>query len=452
MSMSIEETVPTDEEVKYEFEPEFQLKIATHVLRDEMFMRQASHLIFPEHFEDVGVQWLVNKGIEHYRRFEQTPSLSIIHNDLLALKKTKRIKDDVLAAVIPAVKSIYGEDADVSSRDYMVEQVAFFAKQQAYEREVLRAAEALASGAPDFSKIIEGFNQAAQIGSVEEGVAFEFWSSADNRAEVRQERLRSGVKTGITTGHKELDDALAEGGWGRGEMSILMGPPKSGKSIGLGEFAINATMAGHNVLYLSLENSAKVVGDRMDANVSEVKMRDLSSSPSKVTGAIKSKAEKVGKLWIHEFPTGTMTPSDIRRLVSKYQSQGYAIDMIVIDYADIMAPDYRTGAENTDSKQIYTSIRAIGQQNNCAILTATQTNRDGAKATVAKFTDVSEDINRVRLADAFLILAATDSEKADDIFRLYLAAMRNSESGVMFTCKSDRARMKFIKGMDKSAL
>lgn len=451
--MITDEMMDAEEAPKaYDFEPEFQQKIATHVLRDEMFMRQASHLVFPEHFEDVGLQWLVNKGLEHYRRFEQPPSLSIIHNDLVALKSAKRIKPEVLEAVIPAIKAIYGPEADLSSRDYMVEKVAFFSKQQAYESAILRAADILASGSPDFAKIIEDFNTASQIGSVEEGVAFEFWSSADTRSEVRADRLRSGIKTGITTGHKDLDDCLAEGGWGRGELSVLMGPPKAGKSIGLGEFAVNGSLAGHNVLYLSLENSAKVVGDRMDANVSEVKMRDLASSPSKVTGSIKGKAPVAGKLWIHEFPTGTMTPNDIRRLVAKYQSQGFAVDMIVIDYADIMAPDYRTGAENTDSKQIYTAIRAIGQQNNAAVLTATQTNRTGAQATVAKFTDVSEDINRVRLADAFLILAATDSEKADDIFRLYLAAMRNSESGVMFTCRSDRARMKFIKSLDKTAL
>jgi replicative DNA helicase len=447
---------PEDEEVAeapapYEFDAAFQRKIAGHVVRDEMFMRRACDLIRKEHFEDEGLQWLVGYAADHYRRFEQTPSAEIVINDVKALKASGRMKAELLDVVIPQLKFIFGPTCDLSNRDYMVEQVARFAKKQAFEAAILKAAEMIDSGDhyDEAAKLIE---DARQVGSIDEGVGYEFWSSAEERTEARIERLRTGKKNGVTTGVKELDDALAEGGWGRGELSILMGPPKSGKSIGLGEFGINASLAGHNVLYLSLENSARIVGDRMDANASETRMRDLASTPAGVRSSVTAKGATAGKLWIHEFPTGMMRPSDIRRLIRKYQSQGYVIDLVVIDYADIMAPDFKTGAENTDSKQIYTMIRAIGQQENCAILTATQTNRDGAKATVAKFTDVSEDINRVRLADVFIILAATDAEKADDVFRLYMAAMRNSESGVMFSCRSDRARMKFIKKIEKAAL
>jgi replicative DNA helicase len=435
----------------YEFDEAFQLKIAGHVVRDELFMRRANDLIHKEHFADPGLQWLVGHVIEHYRRFEQVPGSAILINDIKVLKASGRLKADTVDAVVPHLKHIFGPTCDLSNRDYMIEQVARFAKKQAFESAILRAADLLEKG-DNFDEAKALMDEAAQVGSIDDGVSYEFWSNAANRTDTRIERLRTGIKTGVTTGVPELDDALAEGGWGRGELSVLMGPPKSGKSIGLGEFGINASLAGNNVLYCSLENSARIVGDRMDANVSEVRMRDLSSTPAGVRGRVEAKAPTAGKLFVHEFPTGTLRPQDIRRLVRKYQSTGINIDLVVIDYADIMAPDYRTGAENTDSKQIYTAIRALGQQENCAVLTATQTNRDGAKATVAKFTDVSEDINRVRLADVFIILAATDAEKADDIFRLYMAAMRNSESGVMFTCKSDRARMKFIKKLEKSAL
>lgn len=435
----------------YDFDDAFQLKIASHVVRDELFMRRANDLIYKEHFGDEGLQWLVGHALDHYRRFEQVPSSAILINDVKALKASGRMKPETVDLVVPHLRHMFGPDCDLSNRDYMVEQVARFAKKQAFETALLKAADLIDKG-DNFDEAKALMDGAAQVGAIDDGVHYEFWTGAAARTESRIERMRTGVKTGITTGHPELDNALAEGGWGRGELSVLMGPPKSGKSIGLGEFGVNASQAGFNVLYCSLENSARIVGDRMDANVSAVRMRDLTSTPAAVRGAVEAKAPTCGKLYIHEFPTGTLRPQDIRRLVRKYQSAGTIIDLIVIDYADIMAPDYRTGAENTDSKQIYTAIRAIGQQENCAILTATQTNRDGAKATVAKFTDVSEDINRVRLADVFIILAATDAEKADDIFRLYMAAMRNSESGVMFSCRSDRARMKFIKNIEKAAL
>lgn len=445
-------SIETEEEetATFEFDAPFQRKIASHVLRDEMFMRRASDLVAKEYFEDEGLQWIVGYSVEHYRRFEQVPSGEIVINDIKALKASGRIKSELLDLVLPHLKHMFSPSCDLSNRDYMVEQVARFAKKQAYERAILKSAELIDKG-DNFDEVKQIIDEAARVGATDEGVSYEFWSTADKRAEQRAERLRSGIKTGITTGVKELDDALAEGGWGRGELSILMGPPKAGKSIGLGEFAVNASLAGHNVLYLSLENSARIVGERMDANASEFRMKDLLTT-SAVARTVMDKGSKAGKLFIHEFPTGSLTPSTIRRLIRKYQSMGHTIDLVVIDYADIMAPDFRTGAENTDSKQIYTGIRAIAMEEGCAMLTATQTNRDGAKATVAKVTDVSEDINRVRLADVFMILAATDQEKADDVFRLYMSAMRNSESGVMFTCRSDRARMKFIKKIEKAAL
>lgn len=446
MTEEIEEAV---EAPKYEFDEAFQKKIVGHVLRDDVFMRSCDGLIDKNHFEDEGFQWLADYATKFYQRFGQTPSLAIIVNDIKALASAKKIKTETLDVVKPLIKHYYGPECDLSNRDYMIEQVAAFAKKSAMEMAIIRGAELIDKGDYDgAAKLVE---DARNVGIVEEGNCYEFWSTAEERTERRIERERMGLKTGITTGVKELDDVLYHGGWGRQELSVLMGPPKAGKSIGLGEFGINASLAGYNVLYCSLENSAEIVGDRMDSNVSGEVMRELTSRPSSVRTAVTGKSGSAGKLFIHEFPTGSLRPMDIRRLVKKYQSQGIVIDLIVIDYADIMAPDFKTGAENTDSKEIYKGIRAIGQQENCAILTATQTNRDGAKATVAKVTDVSEDINRVRLADVFMILAATDSEKADDVFRLYMGAMRNSESGIMFTCKSDRKRMKFIKSIAKES-
>lgn len=434
----------------YSFDATFQKKIAAHILRDEVFMRRADALIRKEYFEDEGLQWLVGYGSEHFKRFQQTPSLPIVLNDLKALIASKRIKPETLDLVKPHLKEVFGPTCDLSNRDYMVEQVAAFAKKQAFESALVRGAELMDKGR--YEEAAKLMDEARQVGSIDEGVSFEFWSTAQERAEARIERLASGKKTGITTGYKELDESLYHGGWGRGELNVVMGPPKIGKSIGLGDFAINASRAGHNVLYLTLENSATITGDRMDANASETLMRDLSSTPAAVRSKIEAKSITAGKLFVHEFPTGQMRPQDVHRLIRKYQSQGIIIDLVVIDYADIMAPDVRTGEERTDSKSVYQAIRAIGQLENAAILTATQTNREGAKASVAKFTDVSEDINRVRLADVFIILAATDQEKADDVFRLYLAAMRNSESGIQFTCKSDRKRMKFIKNIAKEIM
>ena len=78
------------------------------------------------------------------------------------------------------------------------------------------------------------------------------------------------------------------------------------------------------------------------------------------------------------------------------------------------------------------------------MLTATQTNREGAKANTASKTDVAESIDKTRLVDILISINADADEKARGEARLFWAASRNSEDEIGFRIKSDRSRMRFI--------
>ena len=79
-----------------------------------------------------------------------------------------------------------------------------------------------------------------------------------------------------------------------------------------------------------------------------------------------------------------------------------------------------------------------------AVLTATQTNRDGFKSTVAKAEHVAEDFNKIRIADLVISINATEEERAVGEARLYFAASRNQETGFSIFIKQEIAKMKFI--------
>ncbi len=66
-----------------------------------------------------------------------------------------------------------------------------------------------------------------------------------------------------------------------------------------------------------------------------------------------------------------------------------------MDYLDIMCPEHRSDEIRENLRTIGVDLRAIAFENNAAMLTATQTNRDGAKAAVAKMTDVAEDLSKI---------------------------------------------------------
>ena len=109
-----------------------------------------------------------------------------------------------------------------------------------------------------------------------------------------------------------------------------------------------------------------------------------------------------------------------------------------------MAPDYRTDNVIENSKEIYVGLRALAFEFDCAILTATQTNREGYKAAVAKAEHVAEDFNKIRTADVVISINSTEEERDQGEARLYFAASRNQESGFTVRVKQDLKKMQFI--------
>jgi replicative DNA helicase len=250
--------------------------------------------------------------------------------------------------------------------------------------------------------------------------------------------------TGITTGFRAIDEILYHRGWGKRELSVILGGAKAGKTTMLMEFGASAIAAGYNVLYVTLEVAANIIGERLDANISQRAMMELHLHPHEVRSKVKEFMKKAGKFILHEFPTGSMTVSDLRRLVERYKSRGIKFDLVIVDYADLMAPERYTDSNIENSKSVYVNLRGYAMQEDLAILTATQTNRDGYKAAVAKAEHVSEDFNKIRIADLVISINRTEEERASNQARLFFAASRNQAGNFTIRIEQDLDRMKGI--------
>jgi replicative DNA helicase len=196
---------------------------------------------------------------------------------------------------------------------------------------------------------------------------------------------------------------------------------------------------------VTLEVSAAIYADRLDANITDTAIKTLKDSPHKVRTEIDRLKARSGLLKIHEYPTGTLKPSKLRRLLENYRARGILFDLVVVDYADLMAPEFRTDSDIANFRSIYVDLRGIAQEYNLALLTATQTNREGAKKVTSSMTDVAEDFNKIRIADIVISINATQEEKDSGEARLFFAASRNTEDGFTLRISQDRSKMKFIK-------
>ncbi|MCG5512877.1 DnaB-like helicase C-terminal domain-containing protein [Ectothiorhodospira shaposhnikovii] len=426
----------------FEFDSAFQTKIAALAVKDPIFVERTDGLVRPEYFENVAEAALVSIALRYYGRYRRLPDtvtlMQLVKDDLRA----KVIRPELLGEVKTALKRVLTTNID--DRDYVVDQVATFARHQAISGAILTSVDLLGRG--DHARILELVRKATEVGAADFAGQYDYAERIDQRAELRRAEAAGEIAPrGISTGVRALDKLLKHKGWGRRELSLLMGGPKVGKSTGLAMFAKNAWLQGCNVLFVTLEVSNEILSDRLDACIAEVPMSELSDRIIEVQERIKLAAASAGKLMLHEYPTGTFTSAMLKRLIARYKAQGIRFDMVVVDYADIMAPNRATDDPRENSKSIYVDLRAIAQEEDLAMLSATQTNREGAKSIVAGMTHVAEDFNKIRIADIVISINKTEEEEKRGEARLFFAASRNQKGGMTLRIQQDLESMIFVK-------
>lgn len=435
----------------FDFDANFQTKIAALAIRDDEFLRRTSHILKPEYFENAGEAKLVELALKHFQKYNCAPDPTSLVKAIKDAVSTKQISKEIAPLVVDARKQTL--TADITNRGFVEDHVVSFARQQGMAGAIIRSLDLLKRG--NFDKIEELIAEATSIGINEDGAGYDYYSKVPDRTVLRIEK-ETGVlpPQGITTGDRKLDNVLYHRGWGRRELTTIMGGAKAGKTTALINFARAASWAGHHVLYVTLEVGANIISDRLDASVAGVVMKELGAKAASVAEAVKKIGETSGKLIIQEYASGTCSPNMLRQLIQRYKTPGrnpdgtlrppIKFDLIVVDYADIMAPNYRTQDAIENSKSVYVDLRAIAFEENVAVLTATQTNREGYKSAVAKAEHVSEDFNKVRTVDLMISINKTEEEAARGEARLYFAASRNQESGFTIVIKQNLAMMRFI--------
>jgi replicative DNA helicase len=439
--------LPEAPEVSFSFDDMFQTKIATLSVRDANFARRCDGLIKPEYFDSMAEGIIVSMAQEYFERYRELPKSNSVWAQLIkeALRDKlfrKEMLPDIKNKLISLLKS------PVSDRDFVVDKISEFARHQAVQEASLQGMDLLDKR--DYSQYQKIMEDAFRVGAQDDIHDLDYWNEDQIKA---RSKLRHDIskglipKNGIKTGIKKIDNLLYHEGWGREEVSVLMAGAKRGKSMGLGFFAGRSSMLGYNVLYLTLEVSTSIIADREDAFISDTNMSELGLKADEVADKIEGynkKVDKPGALRIVGYPSGSLSPSQIRRTIEKYKADGLVFDLLVVDYADIMAPDNRTNDAIENSKQVWLGLRAIAQQENLACLTATQTNREGFKEATAKAEHAAEDFNKVRIADLIITINYTEEERAAGEARLYFAASRNQAGEFAISIKQDHSKMQFI--------
>jgi hypothetical protein len=232
-----------------------------------------------------------------------------------------------------------------------------------------------------------------------------------------------------------------------------------GKSLALCHIASSYFMQGKNVLYITLEMSEARIAERIDANLLNISLEDLSNIPKdSYDKKIKSlKKKTVGRLIIKEYPTASASVTHFRALLNELNlKSGFVPDAIFVDYLNIAISSRLSANSNANSytyvKSIAEELRGLSVEFNLPIWTATQTNRQGYTSTDIGLENTSESFGLPATAD--FMLALSTSEELDKLGQILIKQLKNRYNDVSklrrFVVGIDRSKMRLF-DLEKSA-
>jgi len=252
--------------------------------------------------------------------------------------------------------------------------------------------------------------------------------------------------------HTQHTTAKLETGWnfvsGYDPKSLIVyaGEQNVGKSIWLANDAANFVRMGNNVAFITAEMAASKVIKRIGSNLLNISMTDYEEQ-SKNRDFIKRKLGKVqknfimnpGKLFIKEFPTSQASVLDIEAYLKELEeTQDYKVQVLVVDYINILANYRNPNTENTymKIKQIAEDLRALAVKKDMLVISATQINRGAWDSTEIKMENIAESAGLAHTADVIYAIIQDSMMHVNNEYWLKILKIRDGQ-GKGSRCRFD---------------
>lgn len=325
---------------------------------------------------------------------------------------------------------------------WLISRTEKFFQERAIVNAVIESADIMDSHPKDSGKIIDLVKNALAV-SFDNSIGLDYFKDIDRRYEMYHR-----VEDKISWGIKALDE-VTNGGISKKNLVCGIAPTGSGKSLFMCSIASNVVRQGQNVLYITMEMSEERVAERIDANLfgeSIDRIRNMEEVRYK-TLAEDLRQKTMGRLIIREYPTSGANANHFRKLLTELKNkQQFEPDLVVVDYLNICTSS-RFSPANTNSygliKAISEELRGLAVEFNCAVLTATQTNRGGIQNSDLEMTDISESIGTAFVLDFMFAIIRT--ETLDEQNQILIKQLKNRYGDLTlkqsFTLGIDRPRM-----------
>ena len=417
---------------------EIATHILNHLLNNEDFCRRVVPYLKKEYFdgEHKIVFDLITDFVRDHNKLPTSRVLEIEIQKVSAPDETLTRSYDLIQEI--AVKS----DIDT---EYLIRESEKWCRDKAIYGAIMNSIQ-----------IIDGKNKEVSEGAIPEilqealGVSFDqaighdYINDADSRYEFynnEEEKIPFDL---------DIFNKMTKGGLPNKTLNIALAGTGVGKSLFMCHMSSSALSEGKNVLYITMEMAEERIAERIDANLMDLPIQQLTELPKNVFDEKIKKIAKgsIGKLIVKQYPTGAAHVGHFRALLNELKlKKNFVPDMIFVDYLNICASARvkNTAANSyTIIKSIAEELRGLAVEFDVPIMSATQTTRSGYSNTDVGLEDTSESFGLPATAD--LMFALISTEELEELNQIMVKQLKNRYNDPTkykrFVIGIDRAKMK----------
>ena len=417
-----------------------ELLVLRSLLHNEDYARKVVPFVKGDYFEQPSQKIVFEEVSEFITEYDELPS-----KEALYIEVEKR--EDVNEEIYKQVKELIGVlDDSPADQDWLVNTSEKWCRDRAIYLALMESIQ-LADGKDDKKgrDAIPSILSDALAVSFDNNIGHDYLQDYEERYE-SYHRKEDKIPFDL-----EYFNKITKGGIPNKTLNIALAGTGVGKSLFMCHMASSSLLGGSNVLYITLEMAEEKIAERIDANLLNVNIQEITDLPkpmfdNKVT-ALSKKTQ--GQLIIKEYPTASAHSGHFKALLNELAlKKSFRPDIIFIDYLNICASSRYRGNANVNSysyiKAIAEELRGLAVEANVPIVSATQTTRSGFASSDVDLTDTSESFGLPATADLMFALISTD--ELESLGQILVKQLKNRYNdptiNKRFIVGIDRAKMR----------
>ena len=414
--------------------------ILRNLIHNEEYVRKVIPFIIADYFEDYNQKVVYEEISKFVDAYNQPPTKEVL---CIEVEKRQDINDSSFKEITQLIGSL---DDEVAEFNWLVSTTEIWCRDRAIYLALMKSI-GLADGkneTEDKGAIPDILSKALAV-SFDTNIGHDYLQDYEERYE-SYHRKEDKIEFDL-----EYFNKITKGGLPNKTLNIALAGTGVGKSLFMCHVASAALLQGKNVLYITLEMAEEKIAERIDANLLNVNIQDITDLPKVMyEGKVTDLAKKTqGTLIIKEYPTAAAHSGHFKSLLQELAlKKSFRPDIIFVDYLNICASSRYRGNSTVNSysyiKAIAEELRGLAVETNLPIVSATQTTRSGYGSSDVELTDTSESFGLPATADLMFALISTD--ELEPLGQIVVKQLKNRYNdptiNKRFIVGIDRAKMR----------